>query len=139
MVPPVTKEDTVTHPSQNLIQQAHAAFGRGDLDALRGQLADDIKWHVHGVGPLAGDYEGVTAVMGLLGKIVALSGGSARLELHDVLNSADHTVSLVTISAERNGKQFQGNLVQVLHTQNGKVTEVWTHPADPKTTGEFWS
>ena len=77
--------------------------------------------------------------MALLSKISELSLGTARLELHDILANDNHTVTLATIRAERAGKHYQDNLVQVAHVQNGKVTEIWTHPADPDAAGEFWS
>jgi ketosteroid isomerase-like protein len=77
--------------------------------------------------------------MGLLGKISALSGGTVRPELHDVLASSDHTVALTTIRAERAGRQLQLNLVHVIHAENGKATEVWTHSSDPAAAAQFWS
>ncbi len=130
----------MTHPNEDLARQANAAFGRRDLDTLQNQFfAEDIRWHAPGRGPLAGDYEGVAQVIGLLSKIFELSGGTARLELHDVLANDNHTVTLATISAQRAGKQYQDNLVQVIHVQNGKATEIWTHPADPYAAEEFWS
>jgi len=141
MVPHVDpREDQMTHPNVDLARQANAAFGRGDLDALQNQFfAEDIRWHVPGRGPLADDYEGVAQVLGLLRKIAELSGGTARLELHDVLANDAHTVTLATIRAERAGKQYQDNLVQVAHVQSGKAAEIWTHPADPYAAEEFWS
>ena len=130
----------MTQPNQDLVRAASAAFGRGDLGALRDQFfAADIVWHIAGTGPLAGDYEGAAQVMGLLGKISALSGGTVRPELHDVLVSTDHTVALTTIRAERAGKQLRLNLVHVIHAENGKATEVWTHSSDPAAAAEFWS
>jgi len=130
----------MTQPNEGLVRAASAAFGRGDLGALQDQfLAADIVWHIAGTGPLAGDYAGAAQVMGLLGKISALSGGTVRPELHDVLVSNDHTVALTTIRAERAGKQFQLNLVHVIHAENGKATEVWTHSSDPAAAAEFWS
>jgi len=130
----------MAHPNEDLARGAHAAFGRGDLGALQSQFfAEDIRWHVSGRGALAGDYEGVAKVMQLFGRIFELSGGTARIELHDVLANDDHTVSLATIRAERAGKKYQDNIVQVIHVQNGKATEVWTHPADPYAAEEFWS
>src|SRR6266699_1976618 len=72
---------------------------------------------------------------GLLSKISELSGATARLELHDILANDNHTVTLATISAERAGKHYQDNLVQVAHVQNGKVTEIWRHRADADATG----
>jgi len=130
----------MTQPNEDLVRAASAAFGRGDLGALQDQFfAADIVWHIAGTGPLAGDYQGVAQVMGLLGKIAALSGGTVQPQLHDVLVSPDHTVALTTIRAERAGKQLQLNLVHVIHAENGKATEVWTHPSDPAAAAEFWS
>jgi ketosteroid isomerase-like protein len=130
----------MTQPNEDLVRAASAAFGRGDVGALQDQFfAADIVWHVAGTGPLAGDYEGAAQVMGLLGKISALSGGTVRPELHDVLVSTDHTVALTTIRAERADKQLQLNLVHVIHADNGKATEVWTHSSDPAAAAEFWS
>jgi uncharacterized protein len=130
----------MTQPNQDVVRAASAAFGRGDTGALQDQFfAADIVWHVAGTGPLAGDYEGAAQVMGLLGKISALCSGPVQPELHDVLVSDDHTVALTTIRAERAGKQLQLNLVHVIHADNGKATEVWTHSSDPAAAAEFWS
>ena len=130
----------MTQPNEDLVRQASEAFGRGDLSALQDQFfADDIVWHVAGTGPLAGDYEGAAEVIGQLTKISELSGGSVLPQVHDVLVSNDHTVVLVTISAERAGKQLQLNLVHVIHAENGKAAEVWTHSADPAAAAQFWS
>ena len=122
------------------VQAASAAFGRGDLAALRDQfLAENIVWHLAGTGPLAGDYQGVAQVMGMLGRISELSGGTIQHELHDVLVSNDHTVVLATIRAQRAGKQLQDNIVHVIHGENGKATEVWSHSTDPAAAAAFWS
>ncbi len=128
----------MTQPDQDLVRAASAAFGRGDLGALRDQfLAADIVWHIAGVGPLAGDYHGAAQVMGLLAQIAELSGGTVRTQLRDV--SDDRTVVLTTIRAERAGRQLQLNLVHVIHAENGKATEVWTQSSDPAAAAEFWS
>ena len=130
----------MTQPNQDAVRAASAAFGRGDMGALQDQFfAPGIVWHIAGTGPLAGDYEGAAQVMGLLGKISALCSGPVQPELHDVLASADHTVALTTIRAERAGKHLQLNLVHVIHAENGKATEVWTHSSDPAAAAEFWS
>lgn len=130
----------MAHPNEGLVRAASAAFARGDLNTLRDQFFDEnIVWHIAGTGPLAGDYEGVDQVMGMLGKISELSAGTVRPGLHDVLVSNDHTVALATISAERAGKQLQLNVVHVIHGQNGKATEVWTHSSDPAGAAKFWA
>jgi ketosteroid isomerase-like protein len=130
----------MTQPNADLVRAASAAFGRGDLSALQEQFfADNIVWPIAGTGPLAGDYAGAAQVIGQLGKVSALASGPLRPELHDVLASADHTVVLVTFHAERAGKQMQLNLVHVIHAENGKATEIWTHSTDPAGAADFWS
>jgi uncharacterized protein len=60
----------VTHPNEVLVREAMTALGRGDTDALRSQYwAEDIRFHVPGRSPLAGDYEGAAQVLGFLGRV----------------------------------------------------------------------
>lgn len=130
----------MTQSNEDLVRAASAAFGHGDLGALHDQFfAENIVWHVAGTGPLAGDYEGAEQVIGQLSKISELTAGTVQPQVHDVLVSNDHTVMLVTISAQRAGKQLQLKLVHVIHAENGKATEVWTHSADPAGAAKFWS
>ena len=130
----------MTHPNEGLVRAASAAFGRGDVAALRNQfLHNDVVWHIAGTGPLAGDYTGAAEVIGLLTKISQLAGGSVRPDLHDVLVSDDHTVALATIRAQRAGKRLRLNLVHVIHSKDGKATEIWTHSSDPAGAAHFWS
>jgi ketosteroid isomerase-like protein len=130
----------MTQPNEDLVQAASANFGRGDLGALQDQFfAPDIIWHLAGTGPLAGDYQGTGQVMGMLGKMSELSGGTVQHELHDVLVSPDHTVVLATLRAQRAGKQLQQNIAHVIHWANGKAAEIWTSPFDPAGAAAFWS
>ena len=130
----------MNQPNEGLVRAASAAFGRGDLSTLRSQyFAENVVWHVAGTGPLAGDYAGAEQVIGHLGHISGMAGGTVQPELHDVLVSADHTVVLATIRAERAGRQLALNVVHVIHTENGKATEIWTHSTDPAGAAHFWS
>jgi ketosteroid isomerase-like protein len=129
----------MTQPNEE-VQAASAAFGHGDLATLQDQFfAENIVWHLAGTGPLAGDYQGVAQVMGMLSKISELSGGTIQHELHDVLVGNDHTVVLATVRAQRAGKQLQDNIVHVIHGENGKATEVWSHSSNPAAAAAFWS
>jgi len=130
----------VAHPNEDLLREGYAAFGRGDLDALQSQFfAGDIRWHFPGRSPFSGDYEGVAQVLGWLGRSFEVSGGTIRIELHDVVANDEHAAALVTIRAERAGRQLADNSVQVFHIHDGKATEVWNYPADLYATDEFWS
>jgi len=130
----------MAHPNEDLVREGFAAFGRGDIDALRDRyFAGDIRWHVPGRGPVAGDYEGVAQVVEFFGRLVELSGGTLRLELHDVLANDEHAVALYTVRAEREGRRLEDNTVNTFHMRDGRVTEVWTNTPDLYATDEFWS
>src|SRR5260370_5228946 len=88
-------EDRMPHPNEDLVKEAFAAFGRGDIEVLRRQyFAEDIRWHFPGRSALAGDHEGVDRVVQMLGRPAELSGGTHRIELHDVIGNDDHVVAL---------------------------------------------
>jgi ketosteroid isomerase-like protein len=130
----------MAHPNEDLVREAFAAFGRGDVDALRRQyFAPGIRWHFPGTSPLAGDHEGVAVVAEMLGRPAQLSGGTHRLELNDVIGNDDHVVALATARAERSGRQLESSVVHVFQVRDGKVTEAWTYHADLYSHDGFWS
>ena len=129
----------MAHPNEDLVRRGYAAFGTGDIATLRELFADDIVWHVGGRSPITGDYKGKDEVLGFFGQLAARTGGTFRLDVHDVLANDEHVVVLVKGTAERQGKTLNDNGAQVFHVQGGKVTEQWFHPGDQTATDEFWS
>ena len=117
-------EDQMAHPNEDLVREAFAAFGRGDLDALRHQyFAGGVRYHVPGRSPVAGDYEGAAQVVEFFGRLFELSGGTFRAELHDVVANDQHAVALFIVRAERAGKKLADNTVLESHIRDGRVTE----------------
>jgi uncharacterized protein len=130
----------MAHPNEDLVREGYAAFGRGDLEMLQNRFfAAGIRWHFPGRSPFGGDYTGIGEVMTWLGRSFEASGGTVRIQLHDVIGNDEHVVALTTVRAEREGRNLEDNTVQVFHIHDGKATEVWTHPADLYATDEFWS
>ena len=129
----------MAHPNEDLVRESFVAFGRGDMAALQKTWAEDIRWHIPGRGLLAGDYQGVEQVTQLFALLAEVTGGTASAELHDVLANDEHAVALFTLRGERAGKQLNENVVLTYHFRDGKISEVWTHPADLYTYDEFFS
>ena len=130
----------MAHPNEDLVREAYAAFGRGDMDALRDKFfTQDVRYHVTDRSPLAGDYEGVDQVLQFFARIFEMSGGTFSFELHDVLANDEHAVALVTVRGERAGKQLNDNMVQTSHLRDGKAFEVWNQATDQYAQDEFWS
>ena len=130
----------MAHPNEDLVRAIFAAFGRGDLDALQSQyLAADACFHYPGRSPLAGDHEGIAQVLEMSGRIFELSGGTFRLELHDVIANDEHAVALFLARGERAGRRLEDRTVEVFRIRDGKATEMWLYPADLYANDEFWS
>ena len=49
------------------------------------------------------------------------------------------STALVTASATRGGKSFQGRVVHVFHMRDGKMTEFWSFPENQSLLDEFWA
>lgn len=129
----------MTHPNEELARRAYTAFGSGDMATMSELMADDVAWHTAGSSPIAGTFNGHDEVFGLFGRIAELSGGTFSLDVHDVLANDDHVVGLVNASGERNGTNFTGAAIHVMHVRDGKVSEFWSTAQDQAAFDAFWS
>ena len=127
------------HPNAQLARKGYAAFAAGDLDTIRAMFHPDIVWHTGGKSPLAGDYKGIDEVFGFFGRILQETGGQFFNEVHDAIANDEHTIVLVTQTAERNGRKLSLRAVNVEHVTDGKVTESWFFYEDQGAADEFWS
>jgi ketosteroid isomerase-like protein len=71
------------------------------------------------------------AVLGYFGRTMELTGGSFRVEVHDVIANDEHAVGLHVAHAERGGSALRDNTVLVFQVSDGKATEVRQYWADP--------
>lgn len=130
----------MAHPNEDLLRRGYTAFAEGDMDTLDEVVADDVAWHEAGDHPLSGDREGKDEVFAFFREINERSGGTFRIDLHDVLATDEHVVALAVEHGERGDKRLDRALeVHVFHVEDGRVTEFWGCPFDASTLNEFWS
>ena len=127
------------HPNVELLRKGYNAYSTGDMDVLTELFADDILWHIAGRSALSGDYKGRDAVFGFFGKLMELTGGTAKLEVHDLLANDEHGIAILTGTASRGGKSFSGQDVHIFHIKNGQVVEFWDSPLDQYAADEFYA
>lgn len=120
------------------IREGYEAFGRSDVPAVLENLDANIAWHIPGSSTLSGTYKGHDEVVGFFMQLVERSGGTFRLDVHDLLASDDHVIALVKESAERNGQQISFNAVHVWHMRDGMAVEFWGISEDQDPVKEFW-
>jgi uncharacterized protein len=129
----------MAHPNEELVRRGFDAFSKGDVDTLRELFDPDAVWHAPGRGPQAGDHRGVDAILGFFARTMELTGGTFRVELHDVLANDEHAVSLYVSRGEREGRTLEDKSVLVSHVRNGKFTETWMYAEDQYVADEFLS
>ncbi|TML80534.1 MAG: nuclear transport factor 2 family protein [Actinobacteria bacterium] len=130
----------MAHPNEALLRKGYEAFASYDLDTIRALFADDIVWHVGGGrNPLTGTIKGKDEVFGWFAKLLTLSDGTFKIDVHDVIANDNHAVVLSTDTAQRGDKSLRVEAVAVYHIDNGQVTEAWFFNSDAYADDEFFS
>jgi len=127
------------HPNARLIRHGYEAFAKGDLEAVREFMAPDVVWHEPGRGPLAGDHKGPEGVLALLAELGARSGGTFRIDVVDLLASAERVVAVQEESALRGDRALDVASAVDFEIHQGRITEVTVYHADTYQFDEFWS
>lgn len=122
-----------------VVRRGYEAFNAGDVETLKGLFAPDAVYHVGGSGGLAGDKKGLEEIVAYFGELFSRSAGTAKVELRDVIAGEQHTVSLQTAEAQRNGKSMKQEGVLVFTLRDGKVTEASEFQEDTARASDFWS
>jgi len=110
-----------------VVQEAYAAFGRGDVQGILDRLDDTIVWNaVYGAAsqvPMGGERRGKPAV-GAFFKQVADNLNFSRFEPREFVATGDKVVTLGHYSAKasKSGRDFDSDFVMVFTLRNGKVT-----------------
>ena len=121
-----------------LIRRAYEDFESGDLDLLGVVMAPDVVWHEPGRSSFGGDYKGPEAVLGFLGQLKALSGGTFKIEILDVLSEPERAVVFQRETATRRGKELNVIVAVEFEIHHGKITEVTVYQTDTYQFDEFW-
>lgn len=109
-----------------VVQDAYAAFGRGDIPALLGYMTDDVQWQpVIGTGkhvPFAGERRGKAAVAEFF-KIVGETEDFQQFEPREFVAQGDKVVALGHYRAmtKSTGRTFDSPFVMVFTLRDGKV------------------
>lgn len=109
-----------------VVQEAYAAFGRGDIPALLGYMTDDIQWQpVIGTGthvPFSGARTGKAGVAEFF-KIVGETEDFQQFEPREFVAQGDTVVALGHYRAvtRSTGKVFDSPFAMVFTLRDGKV------------------
>ncbi len=110
-----------------VVQEAYAAFGRGDVQGILDRLDDGIVWKgVYGAAahvPTAGERRGKAAVKEFFG-LVASTVKFSRFEPKEFVASGDKVIALGHYTAETSvGGTFDSDFAMIFTMRDGKVTQ----------------
>ena len=114
--------------STKVVQDAYAAFGRGDVNALLAVMDDNISWHaVYGASnkvPTSGARKGKPAVAEFF-KTLSEAISFAKFEPREFIAQGDKVVTLGHYAGKANstGRSFDSDWVMVFTVRNGKVVD----------------
>jgi ketosteroid isomerase-like protein len=124
----------------------YEAFTKGDADAIRELLADDLLWHVPGRHRFSGDhnkveimalFEGVTPQFSETGQPVTTT---FNIEVEGVIATDEWVFTRVHWNHTRNGKHFDQHGVEVNRVNaDGRITEFWAFMRDTVEFDEFFA
>lgn len=112
----------------SLIQDAYAAFGRGDIPGLLAMLSPEVRWDFAGDRRVA--YTGRFKGHGQVGEwfqCVAQADGIQAFEPREFLAGPDHVTVLgwERTQALPGGAVFECEWVHVWQIREGKITRFW--------------
>jgi len=119
----------MAHPLEQIIRDAYAAFGRGDLDGYLESCTDDFVFHVPGQGGISGVYTGRQGMIELAGKAMSLTEGSFREDVDDILANDTHAVVLARHAFVRGGVPKEYSTAHVYEIRDGHSLDASNNPA----------
>ena len=132
----------MTHPNEELVRKAYKAFGEGDMDTLGSLYAPDAVHRLPGNNPLAGDYEGVAAILGFYGQLFERTAGTFKAELKSTKAEGDDTVVAThRLTGQRDGKTLDQDQTLTFTISDGKFTQLVDGASDSARAAydAFWS
>ena len=128
----------MTQQDEQAVRSLYAAFSAQDVPRMQQLFDPDVIWHLPGRSVLAGDHQGVDAVLAFFGRVAELSEGSFTVELHDIIASDEHVVSLHTARGTARGCTLEDHNVIVAHVRDGRIAAIYEHHEDLYAVDAFW-
>lgn len=126
------------HNAVRLLEAVQAFAEKNDELASR-YLAADFVLHVPGTNQLSDRYLGPDGFKRYAARLQVLSDNTFSLTPVDTLGSDDHAAGVYLTSARRNGRRFEGRILNLYRMVDGRIVEGWLHPTDFTGWNEFWS
>jgi ketosteroid isomerase-like protein len=131
------------HPNAELIAAFHRRQGEfyagGPIEPVAELLAPEVRWHVPGTSPIAGDHRGRRAVLEYFERRRQLARSTMRMTVRDGMADDDSVIELVDGSADFGGGTVTWRTVGVYRVDSDLVSEGWLVPLDLDLFDRIWT
>ncbi len=115
-----------------------AASRSGDLSALEALIAPDVDWQEPDVGDHMGDLRSREAVLDMICRALATTGGTFDLSVVSTVETGSHVAALIAWSAEKDGRRIEGQELAVYEVRGGCIAAARFHPENIADDRTFW-
>jgi ketosteroid isomerase-like protein len=121
------------HPNVAAARALFEAFDSSDVETIRASMAEDVVWHMIGGETVVG--------LEALAEMMAAAEGDFRIEteLHDIVGNDEHVIALVNATAIAGDQAFSYRTAEIVHVEDGKVTERWAFSDDTAAINDFFA
>ncbi len=128
------------HPNAIRIRELFEAFRDRDLAAIQAAIPEQAVWRFPGrQGALAGSHVGRSAILAFLGQVVALTQGTFRLEIEDVIANDASAAVFFRGSAVRGERRLDNPTCLRMRIEAGQIVEIWEFVWDLYAVDAFWA
>jgi ketosteroid isomerase-like protein len=125
-------------PLEAIIREAYDRFGRGDVDGYLTVCTTDFTFSVAGQGGICGSWTGQKGMHALASQAMALSNGTFREEVEDVLVNDQHAVVLARHRLVRDGSSKDYRTAHIYEVRDGKLSRCFEQPRDAAVFHDAW-
>lgn len=135
------RREIFVRPSDNTstLREMLLAFNAGDLAAVRRLVHDRVIYSIATSTQLAGPHHGREAALEAVQRMVKMTDGTLRAELHDFLANDQHGIAIIRWSATRCERTLDYEMIDIYHVWDGVIVEVQSVPVDRVAFDDFWA
>ncbi len=106
-----------------VVRRLYELRRRGDPGLLRPLLAEDVRWQEPEVGDHMGLLVGPDAVVDMITRALATTGGTFTLEVADTVETDNACAAVIRWSAEKDGQVVSGRELAVYRVEGGRIAQ----------------
>ncbi|MEM7255435.1 MAG: nuclear transport factor 2 family protein [Pseudomonadota bacterium] len=121
------------------IERFYDARAAGDIDAVGQFIAPDVVWREPSVGEHMGELLGRDAVLDMMRRAQATTGGTFSLRVKEGVAVDGHCSVVVQWSATKNGRTLDGRELATFTVTHGVITFAQFLPENVRHDEAFWA